>query len=231
MDIHNYDQVTTEFLSTVVADLDPLDSLPLIPAYATDVTVITPSAGNVAIFNGTTWSEIEDNRGTVVYDTTTQEQSTIEDLGVIPVDKTELVPTEYTTWNGSAWIVDLVAAKAANILTIDSLAETQRLTFITGGSGQSLTYQEKADDAQAYKDASYPVDLTGYPFVQAEVNATGNTSTVATDDILAARGAWIVKGAAIEELRIKAKIDVNASIDISAINVVLDAYKIAIEAI
>lgn len=228
MDIFNYDQITGEYLSTAVADLDPLDNLPLIPAYATDVTVITPTAGSVATFNGTVWSEIEDHRGATVYDTTTKEESTISELGVIPADKTEIAPDEYTTWNGSAWVVDLPTAKTSEKDSVDGLAENQRQTFITNGSGQSMTYQQKATEADAYITAGSPVDLTPYPFVQAEVNATGNTATVAANDILAAQSAWIVKGAAIEELRIKAKIDIDAAVDMAAITVIMTAYEAAI---
>jgi len=228
MDIFNYDQLTGEYLSTTVADLDPLDQLPLIPAYATDVTTITPTAGSVATFNGTVWSEIEDHRGATVYDTTSKEESTITDLGVIPADKTEIVPDVYTTWDGSAWVVDLPAAKTAEQTKVDSLAEQQRQTFITAGDGQSMSYQQKSTEANAYITAGSPVDLTPYPFIQAEVNATGATATDAANTIIAAETAWIIKGAAIEELRIKAKLDIDAAADMAGITTVVDAYEIAI---
>jgi len=228
MNIFNYDAITQEYLSTSTARLDPLDQQPMIPANATSVAVIAPSAGHVAVFNGTSWDDIEDHRGTTLYDTTTQEESTQEELGPIDSQYTELVPTPYTTWSGSAWTLDLPAAQTGEIAKVDTLSEQQRLVYITNGSGQSLTYNQKAAEARTYKTAGYPADLTDYPFIQADVNATGNTSTVVADDIIAAEDLWISKSAAIEELRIKAKLDINAATDMASIDTIVDAFEIAI---
>lgn len=110
--IYHYDSVTHEYLSQTEASLDPLDQLPLIPAYATDVSVITPSPGNVAVFDGTIWIDTEDHRGTI-YDTTTKSDSEHADLGALPVDQTDLVPSVNDIWDGSAWVQDLDLTKTA----------------------------------------------------------------------------------------------------------------------
>lgn len=94
---------------------------------------------------------------------------------------------------------------------IDNVAEYMRLQYITAGAGQAMAYLDKSDEAADYKAAGYPTGtgspptLTNYPFVQAEVNATGKTNQDAADDILTERSNWIAKASAIEEERIKGK--------------------------
>lgn len=110
MDIFNYHPITNEYLSTEVAELDPLEGQPLIPAHATSVTVISVSAGNVPVFNGTTWDEVEDNRGTV-YDTSTGIAEEFTQLGTLTAGLTTLVHTEYSSWDGNSWVEDLSAIR------------------------------------------------------------------------------------------------------------------------
>ncbi len=88
---------------------------------------------------------------------------------------------------------------------IDRIAESVRLQYITGGAGQAVAYLDKSNEAADYKAAGYPADLTVYPFIQAEVNATGKTNQDAADDILTERSNWIAKASAIEEERLKGK--------------------------
>ena len=96
---------------------------------------------------------------------------------------------------------------------IDDAASEASGRYISNGFGQALRYQGKADDATAYVDAGYPADTTPYPFITAEVNATGKTATQAADDILSTRSAWITIGASIEEERIGGKVNVDAAAD------------------
>lgn len=129
------------------------------------------------------WQEFIDNTGTRKWNTS------INDIEII-----DITPS-------------LEEYKKTKIEKIDIISENQRLKYITGGAGQALTYQEKSEQASDYIVASSPVDLTPYPFIQAEVNATGKDSTTVANDILAAQSLWISKGSSIEEYRIKAKID------------------------
>lgn len=119
-------------------------------------------------------------------------------------------------------LIDLTEYKLTQLNRIDSLAEHARSKYITAGYGQMLTYQEKSDEASDYLVAGSPVDLTGYPFIQAEVNATGKTATVASNDILDAQSLWITKGALIEEYRLKGKIDIKAALTIDDIDTISD---------
>lgn len=88
---------------------------------------------------------------------------------------------------------------------IDSKSENVRLKYITGGAGQALVYNEKAEESADYIAAGSPADLTNYPFIQAEVNATGKSATQCANDILAQKAVWITKGAQIEQIRIGSK--------------------------
>lgn len=105
MDIYNYDSITNEFVSTEPAELDPLEGLPLVPAFSTLTTVIPVANGNVAVFTGAGWEEQEDNRG-IVYDTTTSIPQRHTDLGPLPSSVTALVPSSTDKWDGSAWVTD-----------------------------------------------------------------------------------------------------------------------------
>lgn len=106
--------------------------------------------------------------------------------------------------------------------SIDLASEQARKRHITPGSGQAMTYMEKVDEAIDYVAANYPADLTSYPMIQAEVNATGKTPNQAADDIIAIRTAWISISAQIEEIRLKAKIDVMAATDNASVQTIAD---------
>jgi hypothetical protein len=104
-------------------------------------------------------------------------------------------------------------AKQTAKQVIDDAAGEARGRYITVAPGQDAVYVEKGKDAQAYKDAGYPVDETGYEFVTAEKNATGKTATQAADDLLAVGASWKGLAASIEELRINYKGQVDAAVD------------------
>jgi hypothetical protein len=116
-------------------------------------------------------------------------------------------------------------------LSVDNMAEATRLKYVTAGSTQAMTYQEKGDEAADYVAAGYPVDLSSYPFIQAEASATGNTATQAADNILAQKSAWIAIGAAVEEVRIGGKITIDAAVDEAAVEVARDIAITALELI
>jgi len=108
-------------------------------------------------------------------------------------------------------VFDMNDVKANGRYQIDYAAEMTRLRYITNGAGQAMVYQEKAIEAAAYAGAGYPADLTSYPFIQAEVNASGLSAQEAADAIIAIRTSWIAVSAQIEEVRLGAKVLVNAA--------------------
>ena len=138
--------------------------------------------------------------------------------------------SSYRKWNTELSTVENVDLPnelsnyiSSNIETLNKLCEIQRLKYITPGSGQALTYQEKSEEATDFLAAGSPADLTPYPFIQAEINATHKDSDVAAKDILTAQSLWITKGALIEQYRLTAKIDINSSLSISEVDVALNS--------
>ena len=127
--------------------------------------------------------------------------------------------------------IDLDELKLYSRYMIDVTAERARLRYITDGAGQASVYQEKAAEADAYITAGYPVDLTSWPFIQAEVNATGLTSTQAADAIVAQRNTWRILGANIEEERLGGKAAVNAAVDEAGIVLARSTAIVALDAI
>ncbi|MGO3217681.1 MAG: hypothetical protein ACTIJ4_16415 [Halomonas sp.] len=78
---------------------------------------------------------------------------------------------------------------------VDQAAENARLKHLTPGSGQSMTYEVKHQEALA----------GGGPMIQAEAEALGMTVQEVIDSVLVARQQWQVLGAQIEAARLKAK--------------------------
>lgn len=134
MDIFNYHPETGEFISTEPVEFDPREGLPLVPRYATLVTVIPVAIGNVAAFNGTMWETHVDNRG-VVYDTSTAEAFSFEELGPLPSLYTPKVPTHNTVWDGTDWIddIDKIRVTQKNAIT-NSFEQALALGFVTSTS-------------------------------------------------------------------------------------------------
>lgn len=127
--------------------------------------------------------------------------------------------------------VDLTLRRLEAKVEVDRVAERARLKYVTFGSGQAMTYAEKSDEAADYVAAGYPVDLSSYPFLQAEVNATGKTPVAAADDILMQKSAWIVVGAAIEEARLLGKKNIDAAGTENEITLARDNAVAALEAL
>lgn len=112
---------------------------------------------------------------------------------------------------------DLEKAKKRAKEFIDNCSCDARARYITVGAGQDAVYIEKEKQAQAYKDASYPADETGYELVTAQKNADSTSSTQAADYILATASGWKIIAASIEELRISYKNQIDAAVDVNSV--------------
>lgn len=114
---------------------------------------------------------------------------------------------------------------------IDQCAERARLRHITGGIGQALVYQEKAEQAVDYITAGYPSDLSSYPYLQAEAAATGKDSVQIADDVLTHRSVWIRTCAEIEYERLRGKKAIREATDIESITTSRDTAIAALDAL
>lgn len=124
---------------------------------------------------------------------------------------------------------DELVADAKNI--VDSAASHARDRYVTKATGQEMTYLRKEDDAKQHKADGYPADLTNYPWIQAEVNATGVSATEATDGILAQRDAWLTIGVAIEEARRLGKVNIGNAANATDAIAARDAAVAALDAL
>ncbi|WP_213239649.1 tail fiber assembly protein [Citrobacter braakii] len=113
--VYNLLAGTNEFIGSGDAYIPPQTGL---PAYCTDIEPPEAVAGKVAVFDDETksWSLVEDHRGKTVFDTETGNAVYVSDLGALPANTTSLAPDgQYMKWNGSEWVKDDEAEKAANI--------------------------------------------------------------------------------------------------------------------
>jgi hypothetical protein len=112
----------------------------------------------------------------------------------------------------------------ANI-EIDTAAEHARSRYVTYGSGQAMTYQEKGEEAADYAAAGYPTlgDPPEYPFIYADSIAFGITPQQAADQILAQKAAWVAIGSAIERIRLTGKKNITTAINTDEIKTIKEA--------
>lgn len=111
--IYNLRADTLEFIGAGDAYIPPHTGL---PAYGTEIKPPAVPAGKVAVFDSEkeTWGAVEDHRGMVVFNTETGSQTFIAELGPLPANTTSLAPDgQYQKWNGTGWVKDEGAEKAA----------------------------------------------------------------------------------------------------------------------
>lgn len=105
---------------------------------------------------------------------------------------------------------------------VDAQAEAERLKYITPGTGQAMTYQQKVAEAQAFKAASNPKP-TDYPILASEAGITAPTLAEVADTVLAAYRQWQEIGARIEAVRLGAKRDIDESMTEKAARAVVES--------
>ncbi|NTZ90472.1 hypothetical protein [Agrobacterium tumefaciens] len=101
---------------------------------------------------------------------------------------------------------------------IDADAEIARLHYITGGAGQAMTYQQKAQEAAEVLAlvGSGEIDGSYFPLLSAEVGITAPTLIQVAQVVDSAYQTWRVVGARIEALRLGGKASVSAASTIPA---------------
>jgi hypothetical protein len=106
MKIYHYHPEHKHYLGSSDADPSPLEpGVYLIPAHATDTEPPEPQEGKVPLFNGTSWSIVDDHRG-VYYSIETQEEIQHQNPLTSPENATKQQPLKipegfYLEWNGS----------------------------------------------------------------------------------------------------------------------------------
>ena len=93
---------------------------------------------------------------------------------------------------------------------VDAEAEATRLLWITPGSGQALTYEQKRIEAERMATDPAP-QPEAYPMLAAEVGITADTLAAVGALVRARATAWTAAAAQIESLRLQAKAAVMAA--------------------
>ncbi|MBS1164567.1 MAG: hypothetical protein H6R00_592 [Proteobacteria bacterium] len=130
------------------------------------------------------------------------------------------------SFNGTDWIApantvvpvpSLENIRSAAKASVDAGAEAYRLTYITGGSGQAMAYQQKLEEAKAYL-ADLSLTTIECPHVFAEIGITGETAEAVAQVVVGMHAAWQVKSAEIERKRLAAKVAIDVGETAEAIS-------------
>jgi hypothetical protein len=125
----------------------------------------------------------------------------------------------------------LPEAQKEQIDLVNTKAGETRTKYVTNIPFQEAAYQAKEADVRRYKDNGYPSDLTLYPFVAAEVDATGLSATQAANDVIIQADQWLRLNAEIERLRRKASVLIEAETDWQQVAGIANNYIQQLEAI
>lgn len=92
--VYQTDKVTGEYLGVVECRPNPLeDGKYLIPAGCVEVQPQPPSANHVQVWNGDSWTEVEDHRGATVYLDGGYNTAIITELGPLPANASTTEPS------------------------------------------------------------------------------------------------------------------------------------------
>lgn len=105
---------------------------------------------------------------------------------------------------------ELTVLKSHLSASVDADAESERLKYITPGVGQAMTYAEKAAQAKAALATEDP-QPADYPMLAAEIGISGATLADVAGIVASAHQQWIVIGAAIEGVRLRAKAEIGTA--------------------
>jgi hypothetical protein len=125
----------------------------------------------------------------------------------------------------------LPEAQKEQIDLVNTKAGETRTKYVTNIPFQEAAYQAKEADVRRYKADGYPSDLTPYPFVAAEVDATGLSATQAANDVIIQADQWLMLNSEIERLRRKASVEIGVETDWQQVSVIANNYIQQLEAI
>ncbi|PPE50863.1 tail fiber assembly protein [Escherichia coli] len=149
-----------------------------LPAHCTNIKPPKAKVGFALVFDevSSSWVHMEDHRGETVYDTDSMDSIFISSLGALPEHTTPATPPgEHYKWNGSSWVRDPEAERAASI---DEANQQKELLLLAAKETISLWQSELAlgiignDDKKrliewiAYIKLLKEVDISMYPNIR-----------------------------------------------------------------
>jgi hypothetical protein len=177
MNIYFFDMQQKCLIGNGIAELDPIDKMPLIPANATMIKPLEVEVNQVAVFDLVTqkWAAKDDIRG-IYYDINTKQKVEVTSLDQDITNLTKLEPFEFAKWdiNTNVWVLDL-----------DTKAEYDKKKLIAQSESilkendfrwsNAILWQTEYDDIMRSKVTTYYLALR-------EV-ARGNSTVIPTLDI------------------------------------------------
>lgn len=125
--------------------------------------------------------------------------------------------------------IDLEKLREAALKTLAYESEAVRSSFLETGT-QLGVYTAKFQDAKAFKMQVFGTDLANYPWIRAEVSATGCTASAAADRFIAKYNAMVDAFTKTEEVRIFAKSEIRKAKTVDSIrearNAALKEFKL-----
>ncbi len=126
---------------------------------------------------------------------------------------------------------ELADYKKSAITRIDEMVDDARAKYVTGGIVQSLVYNEKRLESEAYKTAGYPANDAPYPSLSFEAAATGVTSKVLADTILTNATLWKTLSGKIEAAKVTSKLASNSQTTIKGVDSALATAALTFESL
>jgi hypothetical protein len=128
------------------------------------------------------------------------------------------------TYDGAQFVApatpSFASIKALALRGIDTAAEAARQVWATGGDLQSLVYEGKRREAAAYAVDGTP-DPSTYPLLAAEIGLTADSLAGVAAIVSAKSVGWTQAAAAIERIRVGAKMGIDAATDQAGIDAVI----------
>lgn len=202
--VYNLRADTAEFIGAGQAYIAAHTGLP-----ANCTTVAPPAVpdNKAAVYDAVagTWSLVDDYRGQTVYDTTTGLAEIVIDLGSLATRVTLTAPTAaWQKWDGTAWVTDADAEKAAQVAEASSnkaslmstataaiapLQDAVDLSIATDDEKTQLTAWKQYRVSLNRVDTATAPDIT-WPSAPstADTSTTASTSTTADDNTAASSG-------------------------------------------
>jgi len=121
--------------------------------------------------------------------------------------------------------VPLTQHKTKALAQLRSAVSAARQKYATPETAyQSMIYDQKRIDAQAYIAAGRPSDASAYPILAASAAGQGRSVSAEADAVIASAAAWIQIGAATEQLRQAGQNAINAATTQADVETARDAY-------
>ncbi|MEJ1390129.1 MAG: hypothetical protein RPU34_04430 [Candidatus Sedimenticola sp. (ex Thyasira tokunagai)] len=211
-EIHHYNAHTGEYAGSSIAQLDPLDEKPMVPANATTILPLQVAADEKAVFVNGGWVAQKDARGAEYWmpDGTYHQITRIGD--VVPGNALNAPPPPALT-------DDELTVEAAS--QIDSICDKVYTTSVS----RTARYERKFAEALRYRAAGYPhpVAETDYTYLVRESTYRTESKRDLADLIIARATAFNDIGSAAEAARAELPPAIAAAVSADAKQAAADA--------